>query len=471
MSVVGTIQPVPTVQLAGQPVASGPSADGSWPTLMVVDGVSVTWGRDNVLNHPSSPTARVTIFDPTSTWAAAVQLVGLEVTVTWTVGTESRVCFRGRVSVVALTRKTVRGPDGQPVTGALVTLSCASLLTDLGNRKQGIVWPPETAAARRDRTAALLAGPVSSVTIRPGWEAAPLAVSGQGGRTGLDVLDALYDSTGGDRWSWDPHTRAVDYIARRQFPAGAAGLYRDPAVRSGVYVASLPSQRDAASPVRPPLFIDAAAVEYSGSVTRDLASQLTRVELSWQDPGTGSAATIYRVFPGVVESQVGYRAATLTTDLTAASWAELAADGVVSVATGEATGWQLGRLTWDTGRTGGFQTMDQVRLLLSGCELDGVYFLGGSWLPQLGVRPVFGVMGGTLTYRNSAWSVAWTNAPIAPAGAAERPITWDEIDAGQFGERITWDEDSPLGLHESVTFDDLAHVTYGLGGSTTPAGV
>lgn len=443
MTIVGTVRPVPVLALSGADLAAGPAADGSWPTLMALDGASVKWGRQKVLEQPKPATATVRIFDPSGVWAADRELVGQPVELRWTWGATARVCFTGRVAAVELERARVRAPDGNTVRGTLVTFSCTSLLTDLGNRKIAEQWPTETLSARRAHVAAAAAGPVSAVVTPAGWADAEVFASPPGKDTALAVLGRLFDTCGGARFAYDPHTRAVATVARRIFtdPAGLAGLTRDDS-RVGVFIAA------------PGGWIDAAAVTGKDTASKDMDSRLTRAQVTWSNAGT--AETVTRTIPGADETVIGERAVSVDTGLTSPVWAGTAADNLADLAAGEASGWTLEPMRWDTARTGGgFETLEQALALLSGTELPGVHFLARTALPDLGIRPVFGVMGGTITYRERAWSVEWQPAPIKAAPLAHA-VEWDDLDPA-----LVWDEDTPNGLHESVTYEDLGFVAAG----------
>jgi hypothetical protein len=106
---------------------------------------------------------------------------------------------------------------------------------------------------------------------------------------------------------------------------------------------------------------------------------------------------------------------------------------------------------------GGFETLAQATLLLAGYETPAAVFLAGTWLPDLGIRPVFGVMGGTITYTDAAWTVEWNPAPIGVTGTPPPAVTWDDLDPS-----LVWDDaPNPNAFHDSVTYEDLAFVSSG----------
>jgi hypothetical protein len=191
----------------------------------------------------------------------------------------------------------------------------------------------------------------------------------------------------------------------------------------------------------------------SGAAHRDVASRLTRVVLTYTTGTTTAQVTV--PLSGVDESLVGVRAASVTTGHTDPAQAAAAAADLAALAGGEATGWALDAMQWKPG-TAGFDSLAQATRLIGGTETADVYLLQRTWLSALGIRPVFGVMGGQITYTGGGWQVQWTNAPIAVTGPAPAAVTWDDLDPS-----LTWDEDSPTGLDDSVTYEDLAYVYSG----------
>jgi hypothetical protein len=450
VTVTGTVAPVPALTIGGALVAAGPNPDGTWPALMALAGAQVKWGRDQVLNQPKAGTATVAVFDPSGVWAAGQDLIGQPVTLSWTWAGTSRVYFRGRIAAVDLDRHTARRPDGNLAHGARVTLSCTSLLTDLGNRTVP-QWFAEPLSARRDHIAALCAGPVSTVATAASWDAAQLFATDPGKTTALAALGALFDACGATRYTWNPDTRAVTGVGRRSYPTpGSLTYLARSAARVGVFITS------------PDGWIDGDGVIYTGGAGKDMGSRLTRAQVTYSAlnaAGTArEAATVTVQVPGADETVVGERAIAVTTAFMDSGWATSCATALAALAAGEASGWRLDPMRWETRRTGGgFETLAQATLLLAGYETPAAVFLSGTWLPDLGIRPVFGVMGGTITYTDAAWTVEWNPAPIGVTGPPPPAVTWDDLDPS-----LVWDDaPNPNAFHDSVTYEDLAFVSSG----------
>jgi hypothetical protein len=450
-----SVNPAPSCSLSGQLVAAGRTTGGVWPAApMALEGVTVKWGRGGPLEQPTPATATVRLFDPTGVWAAGADLIGAPLELSWAAAGTTRRYFTGRVGGVAVEPHAAM-LDNVRTDGALVTLSCTSLLADLANRLPAETsWPAETLAARRARIATLAAGPVASIATRPAWDSAPLAALDPSKTSCLDLLKGIFDACGADRYTYDPDTRAVGYLTRRTYP-DPAGLVRftADAARPGAYLTA------------PGGAVDGGRVAMSGAAHRDVASRLTRVVLTYTTGTTTAQVTV--PLSGVDESLVGVRAASVTTGHTDPAQAAAAAADLAALAGGEATGWALDAMQWKPG-TAGFDSLAQATRLIGGTETADVYLLQRTWLSALGIRPVFGVMGGQITYTGGAWQVQWTNAPIA-AGAQPYTLTWDHIDDGTPGNTLVWDDEpGPGTVDDSVTYDDLAFACYGLGVTTIP---
>ena len=453
-----SVTPTAALLLAGAPIAAGPNPDGTWPALMALDGVTVKWGRGAPLEQPKPATANVAVLDPSGEWAAGADLIGQPVAVQWTAAGETHTYFTGRVASVTVTPTKVRNPDGNTVHGARVALSCTSLLTDLGNvRPASGAWPAETLAARRARVAALAAPAVSGIGTRATWDLAPLAaVAKTDGATVLQAVTELLANAGADRWTYDPDTRRIEWLGRRTFdPADAAHLARDSA-RPGVYVAGPSVQRSASDPVQPAVGIPASVIAGDGTVTKDQAARLTRATVTYPDPANPTGSLTVTALTGADEALLGSRSADSKVQIADTTRALSVAQDIAALVAGEASGWVLPGMRWDTSLTNGFDTLEQARLLLAGTERTGVFWLAGSLLPALGVLPLFGVLGGTILYRHGAWTVDFTPAPTSLTGPPAPGVTWEDLDPS-----LTWDDPGPHSLDDSVTYEDMRWVPSG----------
>jgi hypothetical protein len=492
----GGFDPVPVVTIGGVDVAQGPGQEYVLPpvptapnqeyapprlsaSLIVVDGLSVTWGRDDPLAQPESAVGRLTLFDGSGTWATSLDLRGQSVVLSYAgvvpnAGPVRTPFFRGRVgSPVKVSRKTVVMPDGEVVEGSLVELPLVSVLVDLANRLPAEDWPEETVEARRARLASWSADVLpGGVAVRDFWKTPNVApVPAEDQVSVLDHLVALYDSTGADRMTYHPDTQRVVNLIRRDYVAERTMAYlwwdQPPGVSGragrGAYARAITSG------VR--TYLDAGLLEYDPADGITQPDRVTRVELVHpsSDPAWNyKDRTTTVLVDGTDERRDGVRTARLESTLLWNNFADTAASDLEELAQKEGAAWRLQPLVFSSRRAGGFDSYDQARALLSGKETQDLFFLQGSWLPNYGLRPLFGVMGGTIGYRNRSWELELIPAPIVTT-LPQHAITWEEFDDGSTTFQVQWwDEDHPRGLHESLTYEDLGYVGRGLNVSTVP---
>lgn len=477
----GALDPLPVVTIDGKVIASGvaAAADAVPAELLVVDGLSVDWGRDEVIAQPDPATGRLQLFDPSGTWATSSDLRGKAVTLSWKVttgGTTTQtVFFRGRVgSPVTVNRKTVQLADGRTIAGAVVDLPLVSVLVDLANIRPTAAWPEETVAARRTRISAAASAVVAGVTVRDYWlvpNMAPVAAKDQVSL--WEHLVRLYDSTGADRLTYLPATNQVTYVVRRDYPTsrGHGRLWWDTTgarANTGAYLRATGNTVVYAH-------LAAGLTEYGDGITQP--ARMTRVELVHPSGATGPTGgfperTVTRTVTGANEGRDGVRTVRLESQLSWDNYADTAASDLEDYVQKEGGAWQLDPIRWSSKRAGGFDDLAQIQWLLSGAEaVDSapgfLVFLQGTWLPAFGLRPVFGIMGGTIGYRRGGWEVDLQIAPMTTA-SLQHPITFEEIDDGSATYELQWwDDDHPRGLHPSVTFEDLGYCARGLGTDAT----
>lgn len=475
---LGMFDPAPVVYINGFPVSQTVAADWTEESTdrVALDGVTITWGRSEVLDQPDPATGSLRLFDLSGTFATSRDLRGLTCDLYWRGvnpadgTTVSRAYFRGRIgSPVRVSRKTVQSPDGTRVVGSLVELPLVSILVDLANQVPTTAWPAETLGARRARveTAAAAALP-GGVETRSFWhtpEVPPVAAKDQVPL--YEHLVALYDSSGADRVTYLPHERKTTYVIRRDFPTsrGMATLWWNTAVEAatssragkGVYARALNGGH----------YIDASALEYPAESGITSPDKITRVRLTHQDSGAAYAdRTVELSVDGTNEARDGIRTVSINSLVAWNAWADVAASDLEELSQKEAAEWRLEPLTWRTRLTGGFESYAQAVELLTGAETPTLFFLQGSYLPPYGMRPIFGVMGQTITYADGGWELEFDVAPLTTT-LPQHAITWEEFDNGTIGFEVRWhDDDNPRGMHESLTYEDLAWVSRGLAVST-----
>ena len=481
----GAFDPVPVVAIDGVDVASGPGPDGVPDGLLVVDGLTVRWGRSEVLDQPEPSTGTLQLFDPSRTWAVARDVDGLPVTIRWeglADGTPTAEVFlRGRVGRVTVRRHTVRLANGERVRGSLVTLPLRSILADAANKVPRPAWPAESLGARRGRIQAGIAT-IATVSTRDFWEAPnvePVAAKDQ--VSYLDHLVRLYDSCGADRMTFNPSVSPgiVTYVPRRDHFGirGMAGLVWNQAPQAaarnglGAYIRSY-AVTPAGGSAGEACYLDAAGLEHDDDAAISRRARITRAAVSHPDAGAATpydTRTIEASVPGTNELLIGERVAQLDSSVAWNAYADVALSDLTALCQKEAAAWELPTLRWRTRKTNGLEVARQGRLLLRGYEQNSVVFLQRSWLSHdYGIRPIFGVMGGVIGYRDGGWDIEVQLAPVVTT-LRQHAIAWNEVDDGSAGFQVQWhDEPHPQGMHESVTYEDLAHCATGMNVTIIP---
>lgn len=472
------VRPPRPPAVPGQPTPDPTNTGPLSATLIVMDGTTVTWGREDVFEQPDPATGTLVLFDGSGSWGTSLDLRGQSVVLSWT-GTPPEggapvreAYFRGRVgSPVRIVRHTVQLADGTLVDGSLITLPLVSILLDLANVVPAVDWPAETMEARRVRIAADAAAVLpGGITIRDFWktpQVAPVAAAQQVSL--LDHLVALYDSSGADRMSYLPNEQRVVNKERLDYPAsrGPSRLWWDP-----------PSA--AASPVRagrgiyatagsgPDYYLDSRDLLYDPGDGITQPARITRVQVTHPDAGNGYASrTTARTVAGTNEVRDGIRTASLESLVAWNPYADTAAGDLAELAGKEGAAWRLEPLRFSSADAG-FHSVAQARALLRGAEIQQLLFLERSWLPRYGLRPVFGVLGGAITYAEGSWELELNVSPMT-AAPRQHAITWEEIDDGSTSYQVEWwDDDNPRGMHESLTLEDLGFVSSGLVGPMGP---
>lgn len=486
----------PVVLLNGQPVATGWA--GQLP--LVLDGLSVTWGREAILEQAQLAVGRLQLFDPTRTWATDVDRRGQLVQLRYAGspapdGTAvGGTFFRGRVGApLTLTRKRVTAPDGSRVDGVVVEVPLQSILADLGNVTPRDAWPVETLNARLARIVAgaravgVLTG---GAVVRDYWGAVNVdAVAAADQVPLLEHLLAVYASAGSDTMAYRPGPDDVVPVTDR-----TAESYRtlgrlfwdgnDPnraRAGQGVYVRTWTVPTTAPQEAATALYLDAALLEYDPSAGLTTPSRITRVALTHPNgevAGYPDRTVEVRVksseepaAPFLDEGSLGARTARVESLLATPSYADVAANDLALMVRREGSRWLLDPVRYRSRRAGGFPTLDLARTLLAGYETNAAIFLQRSWLPTVGVRPVVGVMGGVIAYADGGWDLELQLAPVATA-LTQHAVTFEELDDGSATYEIQWwDDDHPKGMHASLTFEDLDYVGSGLNVTTQPGAI
>lgn len=466
-----TVTATPTLSVAGASVAGG-LAGG--PSLVAIRELSLTWGRGGLLDAPQPATAQLTLLDtsPGATFAARSDLIGQPVVLGYTGPGLAGTNFRGRITDVDVSPRRSGG--------FYVALQASSKLIDAANylAPRGSVWPAEAMSARRDRILGLLpagffAGGVTlpqdadlSITNRadpanglPNQQAAQVDAAGG---DALALLRSLFTSMSPLPMVYDPAADAVGVPPRlRHLWNNGSGmtssvqLALDPAGSGRYVIASLNGLRFAPD-----------QLGYSGALEQTLDTRLTRVEVTYLDAAAAwaSKTAVSATADGPNEPTIGRRT------LSVSSWHANATDAgelaslYAQVVNAEQRLPRLGPVTYRTARTP-LANVAHARKLLAGAEIGTgagalEVFAAGTWLPRLGQRPLFGVIGGTLRYADGDWTIGLTPSRVVVDPA---PFGWAPVTAAAAGLPTVRARD----LDASVTFRDMGFVDVGAGLTTS----
>lgn len=485
----GVFRPGCVVQVDGVDVAAG-AATAAADGLMVVDGVRVTWGRDEVLDQPTPATGRLVLFDASRTWATRADRRGRPVTIRYqgvhdvTGETVSSIFFRGRISGQLTTSpRTVRHPvTGARIRGALVQVPLQSAVVDLANITPREAWPAETLGARLDRVVVqarrfgLLAG---GANVRDYWKVpnvAPVAAKDQVSL--LDHITALFDSAGADNYTYRPDLDSIVYIPRRNVSSPSMGRLDRAAVgaraNQGAYIrARTVTYPSPDTEVANGLLLDAGTLEYDPAEGLTTPARITRVALSHPDEGNAYATRAVEIpvlhepwdpagHAAVDELQLGVRAARVESQVAWNSYADLSLSDTEYLIRREGSRWLLQPFRLTTRKAGGFHSVTSAQTFLAGYERNDYFFLQRSWLPSMGVRPIIGIMGGTIRYVRGGWDLELQPAPITTP-VLQHSLSWEDLyDANPANVLKWWDGPHPEGLDPTVTYEDMRYVGAGL---------
>jgi hypothetical protein len=465
-----SVTATPTLTLDGLPVPlDRPAGD---PSPYAIEELRLTWGRSGVLETPTPATVALTLRDRSPAAEFARQsLIGRLIVLGWSCSDgSSGINFRGRITDAA----------ARPLSGAVagggfdVAIAASSLEVDLANYTvaEGTVWPEETFDARRIRIAGLLrpgsfiggvllpdrfdlglpAGAVPGSDL----EGLPAAQIDVGGRSALELLRELYASTSPLPMVYDPAADRLTYAARRRFTYSPVGLtisamLRPSADHGGRFIATSLTGRH----------LDARRTAYAGALSQQLDSLITHIEVQYLDKTAGYAS---RTYPAGAEGmdaleQLHGRRNLSVSSIHAdrANAGQLAAVLYSSIASHEARVPRLEPVGYSSRREP-FTDAAHAAWLLSGHEQSDVAFLGGSWLPQLGQRPLVGILGATVTYTPGVWAVDFAPAPVVidPSPFTSwAPVT---VAASAIDDTVTLADIDP-----SVTVGDLGSIDVGAG--------
>jgi hypothetical protein len=472
--VTAPFQPTPTVRIGGRvadaTLGSFLLSDGGDSDQVALAGLSVSWGTDEAVGQHDLATGRLLIFDRTKTWAVTTRLIGLQVRLGWTTGTDDGLFFRGRITEVKVTPRTAGGVDG-----SLVECRLVSVLADLANVIPVTSWAAQTYGNRRAAidTAAgdVLATIDTGSALIDSWPMRAYAAADQ--VSVLRHLASLYESRGGLRYVWDPDTKNVAEVSRHHNAWRTLGALVSTPTGARIAAEDMTASGVGGGPASVTLDGSTTGYEPGDGIRLTGVQHVTEAQLTYPDAAAGTDVTlsqilIYRL--GRDPEATGPRVGTLDSDVTANAQAQLALARFAEILDNEGMAWRMEPLTWRTAdHGGGFPDEGTMRLLLAGTETVQPVFLTRSIFATLGLRPVVGVQGGVIAHDGDGWLFELNPAPVFTS-STQHAITPEEIDDGSPGNEVQWwDGDHPHGLHESLSIDDLRYVGLGVGVTSYPA--
>lgn len=449
------ITPDPYANVAG--VTARTDAYGD---VVFTDAYTVTWGRAGVLEAPTPATATLRLLDrsPGATLARRTDLLGTEVQLGYYAPRGDTyaptLSFRGRITDVAVERRAAGG--------YYVSIAASSREVEAANylAPAGSSWPAETFGARLARITGLLPGnlfrsaKIGGPVVIPhradfGLTDVPdptldfdTYITGPASPAGVDALTLLrelFTSLSPLPMVYDPGGNVVTFAGRRRFQYQPTGTVPTSQLtpldsRGGLYVATAYGGAD----------LDAHDVDTLGTLEQPIDSRLTRVEVSYFDVNAAYAqATVTAATSDAAsEDTIGRRTLSVSSIHGRVAYAQQLANMYRDVAAAEARAPRLGSLSYRTAVNGGFTSSAQRDALLNGAESTSAYFLARSFLPELGLRPLIGVVGGSISYGAGEWSLILNPAPVVVDGLWA-PMRVRHAPALRLRE-----------LHQSVTFGD-----------------
>lgn len=484
------INPVPTVSITqadGSTLAlspATPSAIVGGLQVLAVDDLTASWGRSSYTEHHQSQTAKFTVLWPagfgvsfgTNTGMNWDSWMGQPVTMSWRDPASGTVrgFFRGKVSAAKLRprdpdRSVPEGRAPRP-RGAFVDVVAMGTLTDVANQLTATeAWPEETGTARLARLSALVGSRVAGIDYRSFWAGAPMAARKVDATSCLDLLQAMYDTAGGDRMAYDPHTNRIHFVRRRSvqspsavIPTGSnwrARLRNDPALYAGgVHIS--------AHAVNPWPMLDAKWIEEGRNYQRSDDSRITRAVYHWSETNGTVAKSNYIYDPGA-EAAGGIRVADIQTELRDGGWAQTCGSDWFAIFTGEGRNPQPDPMIYRADLAGGFDTLAAAQLMIGGAETtDGTEFQGNSSLvfvagsvhQALRLDAVYGVIGGSIRYVDGGWRATLNTMRAfweTTGGAGMHyPVKLRELKANS-----TLDTFRQSAMARSITWNDLRSVS------------
>lgn len=454
------IYPEPFVEWNGQRLSLDP-ADADTGRLLV-DRISIEWGRRNLLEHPAPATASVRLIISAAQRAALTSAAGTLLRVGYIISTapNGRANFRGTVYAADTEYLDRKGPYGG--VRYLLTLSARSTMAELKLQKGPTMYvertPPASQPVETIENISLYLQDAARNVVA-GIDPPPMSMNTLA-RVDLsrsDCLEALEKvfTTAGQVVCYLPDTNRISWIRGRLTAADMSvrlSLIRLADTGKGIIRTSTAAGNVSG-------FVPAAATE-AAPARQDTSTGQRYLEMKYfrfqrnaapaenvRTTNTGNPAraeTTYSTDTLAVDNR--YPDAGGTWEATPAAYAEARL---------------LERLR-DAGmftppplrmhHREGFHTELDIRMALAGAEVAHGLYVAGSVYNALADYPMFRAIGGVIEYAAGHW---WTERTLAPvAGPANRAtVTNEQLDSQN---QLTWED-----FEESITLDDLDNLEAG----------
>jgi hypothetical protein len=389
----------------------------------VLEGVTVTWGRENTIDQPDPATATFTIMDPpggTIHFDATVQL-GSTVVIWAQLGTARTVVFGGRITDLTASFDDDAG-------AGICEVVAADLLSDLANRFVGSEpWAMEAMSARASRILTAVGVSTAGLTVATKPGAAQVSRMDVDRQPAAQLLLDLAVSTGCVLWAaYDP-AKAGPYL-----------LYEDPGARASLFAlientTTLKWAPGASATGGTPLSA-CNVLQDPTEWVRAVTDLVTRVAVRWLDQSTSPDPTERTVeFVATADEKTyGARGVSTSTILTTSADATSLATGL-QAAHKPSPAWRTSGMTWDLSATEATQADQDLAFAL----LGNVTRLGKAialhdlpyWTPTAATLQVY-IEGGVYRFEaDDSGQVRWVLALVgAPATGLGGSLSYGKTD-------------------------------------------
>lgn len=437
---------------------------------MPLDDLQVRWGRSSMMDKPQSATANIRLFDKTNKWRDYVRNGGcigkavfLQAKINETeFGTAEQewTWFRGRITDVSVEE----GPH-DPVTNRLIgyvvevtAVDQAANLSDIVTKKDAGVLAANQTLLQRAVWLRNMSMPISGISemffdpARVGYWCSAKDI---GGASMASLIDEFYASQG-DVPCYSPKDNCIRNGQTFQGDV-KLGLFR----QSDGYIHMVPFENPRVGATGNDVdryygtSLSGCKVEDSGGeAARSSRNDINKIDINYFDRLANGQRTNVRLLPGWdtngtrLWSMQSWLSEKVDVDIIGKRCSDM-----VLYPGGEATHPSLRYNTFTTG--GNFQSVDQAMNLVMAGERQYLLCVTGSpWTTVTTRKPMFGVIGGTITLSKGQWVIDVQLQPyyrfVAPG---ETDSTW-----GQWPTSVDWGDASSDCLEPSITWKDVDHI-------------